>query len=171
METEMERDILKGMIVCGYPGVGKSSIAGWNNCIDLESSNFSQWQTDNVDYDWMAHYIHVATELANQGFTVLLSTHVDVIDLLHELENIPVVIFCPKFEMKDEWNKRLQERYDKHPSDKNARAWRGAIQYWDVKINALMNSGFPVYQPDSMNYDLRDYIIKIRENELMRKEL
>ena len=30
-----------GLIICGYPGVGKSSIAGWNNCIDLESSYFS----------------------------------------------------------------------------------------------------------------------------------
>lgn len=30
----------KGLIICGYSGVGKSSIAGWNNCIDLESSYF-----------------------------------------------------------------------------------------------------------------------------------
>ena len=33
---------MKGLIICGYPGIGKSSIAGWNNCIDLESSYFSR---------------------------------------------------------------------------------------------------------------------------------
>lgn len=27
------------LIICGYPGVGKSSIAGWNNCIDLETED------------------------------------------------------------------------------------------------------------------------------------
>jgi broad-specificity NMP kinase len=30
------------LIICGYPGIGKSSIAGWDHCIDLESSKYSQ---------------------------------------------------------------------------------------------------------------------------------
>lgn len=157
---------MQGMIICGYPGVGKSSIAGWSNCIDLESSIFSQWQPVDIEYDWQAHYVHVATELAKQGFTVLVSTHPDVIEFLHADEGVPVVIFCPKFEMKDEWNARLRERYQQNPSNKNFRAWQGGIEYWHYKIDALMNSGFPVYRPDTVNYDLRDYILKIRENEL-----
>ncbi len=168
-EIRKGNDILKGMIVCGYPGVGKSSVGAGIGWIDLDSSLFSQWQSDDTNYDWVAHYVHVATELAKQGFTVLLSTHIDVIELLKNLEKIPVVIICPKLEMKEAWSKRLQDRFENDPSDKNARAWKGAIQYWDKKIQSLLNSGFPVYQLESLDYDLRDYILQIGAEEQLKQ--
>lgn len=161
---------MKGMIVCGYPGVGKSSIGGTYDCIDLESSNFSHWQSDDANYDWDAHYVHIATELAKQGFVVLLSTHADVIERLKGIEKIPVVIFCPKLDMKKDWSNRLRERYENEPSEKNARAWKGAIDHWNEKIEAILNSGFPVVQPDSINYDLASYIWRMRLKERQNGE-
>lgn len=154
----------KGLIVFGYPGVGKSSIAGWNNCIDLESSNFSR----RDDEDWEIHYFVIASALAEQGYTVLMSTHQKVIDVCKKglsvyKINVPAVIFCPKQEMRDQWAARLFNRYLRDSCAKNLRALDGAIICWDDKICALHDSGFKVYSPDSLDYDLRDYILKIRE--------
>ena len=70
-----------GLIICGYPGVGKSSIAGWHNCIDLESSFFSHRADipQKLDY-WVPQYCQVAIDLALQGYTVFTSTHHAVIE-------------------------------------------------------------------------------------------
>lgn len=156
---------MKGFIVCGYPGVGKSSIGGWNNCVDLESSYFSRRDDANAsqDSDWVRQYVSVAMNLAQQGYTVLISTHIAVIDRLKEIAtNIPVFIFCPQASMKEEWEKRLDARCEKSGSEKDKRALHGAIEYWDKKIAALENSGFPVYSPWNLNYDLRDFITNMR---------
>ena len=98
-------DILAGLIICGYPGVGKSSIGGWYNCIDLESSYFSKgWDGSMVNIlqeplnyvktsledevktlripSWVSCYADVGMDLADQGYTVLMSTHKDVLDFL-----------------------------------------------------------------------------------------
>lgn len=191
-------DILSGVIVCGYPGVGKSAIGGWWNCIDLESSYFSMGWTGGMVLapkdpislaslsghnqheistlkipDWVAQYVDVGVDLAAQGFTVLMSTHKNVIDFLKAYtaagknegtEVIPkIVIFCPKKEMKDAWIKRLQTRYDQSGSPKDFRALRRAQNYFDADIEFLTNTGFPVYQPGDINYNLKTYISFIRD--------
>ena len=165
----------RGLIICGYPGVGKSSIAGWNNCIDLESSWFSLDKDGNrvyPDEDWCINYCSLAMNLATQGFTVLLSTHVCVINQLREwkwfLDNkyfVKVVLFAPRSSMKKEWTLRLVNRYIESENEKDLRAFVGGIEYWDSKLLAIIHSDFPVYSPDSIDYDIRDYILKIREKE------
>ena len=156
---------MKGFIVCGYPGVGKSSIAGWDYCIDLESSYFSRRDDADPpqDSEWVRQYVSVAMSLAQQGYTVLISTHTAVIERLKEIAtNIPVFIFCPQASMKEEWEKRLNSRYEKSGSDKDKRALHGAIECWDKKIAALENSGFPIYNPWNLDYDLRYFIMIMR---------
>ena len=165
----------KGLIICGYPGVGKSSIAGWNNCVDLESSWFSYDKDGNRVYPdeiWCIDYCSLAMKLASQGYTVLLSTHSCVINQLREwkwfLDNkyfVKVVIFAPRPSMKKEWTLRLVNRYIESENEKDLRAFVGAIEYWDSKLLAIIHSDFPVYSPDSVDYDFRDYILKIRERE------
>ena len=80
---------MKGLIICGYPGIGKSSIAGWNNCIDLESSYFSRDEKGFAlcDTDWVTRYCKLAFDLARQGFTVLLSCHELVRNQLKEMKD------------------------------------------------------------------------------------
>ena len=166
---------MKGLIICGYPGVGKSSIAGWNNCIDLESSWFSQDSDGNRVYPdeaWCIEYCKLAMELASQGFTVLVSTHKCVINQLRECKNVlklkykvSVVIFAPRPGMKKEWICRLLNRYLESENEKDLRAFVGGIEYWDSKLLAIIHSDFPVYSPDSIDYDFRDYVMKIREKE------
>ena len=50
---------MKGLIVIGYQGIGKSSIGGKYNCIDLESSNF--YIDDKRDNDWYKIYCNIKT--------------------------------------------------------------------------------------------------------------
>ena len=164
----------KGLIICGYPGVGKSSVAGWNNCIDLESSWFSYDKDGNVIYPeeaWTVNYCMLARKLALQGYTVLLSTHQAVIDTLREgkwllnKDGTRVVIFVPRSDMKKAWVERLINRYLESDKDVDLRAFIGGIQYWDSKMLTIKHSDFPVYSPESIDYDFRDYILKIRERE------
>lgn len=56
------------MIYSGYPGIGKSTIAGKYNCIDLESSNFGK------ESGWEKIYCQVAKDLSDQGYNVFVST-------------------------------------------------------------------------------------------------
>lgn len=165
---------MKGLIICGYPGVGKTSIAGWNNCIDLESSWFSYDKQGNRIYPdeaWAEEYCSFAINLASQGYTVLLSTHQVVINQLREVkwcldrDRVRVVIFVPRSDMKKAWVERLVNRYLESDKDVDLRAFVGGIQYWDSKMATIRHTDFTVYCPDSIDYDLRDYILKIREKE------
>lgn len=165
---------MKGLIICGYPGVGKSSVAGWNNCIDLESSWFSHNDKGDRIYPdemWCEKYCELAIYLASQGFMVLLSTHQAVINTLRDCQlmlkhyRVKVVIFAPRPGMKKEWTLRLFNRYMDSEEAKDLRAFVGAIEYWDSKLATIAHSDFPVYSPDSIDYDFREYIFKIKEKE------
>lgn len=153
----------QGLIICGYPGIGKTSIGGWNNCIDLESSNFKAASLDT----WEDGYTRVAMDIASQGFTVLVSTHPEVIDRLKRPQswyedNFKPVIFCPRKSMKDAWIARLRDRYLADPSPKNQRAYYRVGAHFDSDIAELENSGLLCFHPEDMNYNLKDFIEAIR---------
>ena len=61
------------MIISGYQGIGKSTLAGKNNCIDLESGNF--WVGRKRSDDWYKIYCNIAVHLSRQGYTVFVSSH------------------------------------------------------------------------------------------------
>ena len=63
----MERGygVLK-MIICGFPGVGKSTLARFSNWVDLESTPFEK--------DWV-RYAKVAKHMNDNGYNVMVSTH------------------------------------------------------------------------------------------------
>lgn len=161
----------KGLIICGYPGVGKSSVAGWNNCIDLESSFFTHSIPDGIERswswedEWCPAYCEVAISLAKQGFIVLTSTHLAVLNYFAKHCPSLAIVFCPRFEMKEEWSKRLFERWLRTKDEKDLRAFEGAINYWDKKIDYAINCGLRAYAPDNIDYNLKDYILRIRELE------
>jgi len=168
---------MKGLIICGYPGIGKSSIAGWNNCIDLESSYFSRDEKGFALGDWVTRYCKLAFDLARQEFTVLLSCHEIVRNKLKEMKDTksnyfcpPVVIFCPRADMKEAWGIRLMKRYNETNLDKDFCALEGAIRYWNSNMEHMTKQNFPIYCPMSIDYDLRDYILQIRKKEVCDDE-
>ena len=98
----------KGLVIIGYQGIGKSSLAGWNKCIDLESGNF--FVGNKRADDWYIPYCQTALNIANQGYTVFVSSHKEVREFLSTAplpENVArVVVICPRRTLRDEWIKR-----------------------------------------------------------------
>lgn len=56
------------MIFIGYQGIGKSTLAGYNRYIDLESGNF--WINGKRDENWYIPYCNIAEHLSEQGYRV-----------------------------------------------------------------------------------------------------
>lgn len=155
---------MKGLIVIGYQGIGKSSCAGKGNCIDLESGNF--WIGGHRSNDWYIPYCNIAMDLANQGYTVFTSSHKVVYEHLASMplmENVgKIVVFCPRCLWKKEWVERLQERFNKTGLQKDYKALMNAKDRYEENIFELVNCGLPVYQPEAMDYDFRNYIYRMR---------
>ena len=152
---------MKGLIMIGYQGIGKSSCAGKENCIDLESGSF--WIGGHRAEDWYIPYCNVALHIASQGYTVFTSSHKVVVDYLKSvplMENIgKVVVFCPESRFKKEWIARLQERYDRTGLNKDYKALMNAKERYTENIIELVDCGLPVYQPGwPTDYDLMDYV-------------
>lgn len=144
-----------GMIVVGFPGIGKTSISfGKNNFVDLESSCFNivdpvtnkKTKPDN----WEKLYVSVVYDLAKQGKHVCVSNHSLVInELLYRkqkdsrLDEYPIVFVYPKKNLKDRWIERLTDRYnnsvqiDKDIADKNKAALDAVAANYDKWIDAL----------------------------------
>lgn len=144
-----------GIIVVGFPGIGKTSISfGKNNFVDLESSCFNivdpvtnkKTKPDN----WEKLYVSVAYDLAKQGKYVCVSNHSLVIGELLDrrqqdsrLDEYPIVFVYPKKNLKDAWIERLTERYnssvqiDKDIADKDKAALDAVAANYDKWINTL----------------------------------
>ena len=129
------------MIIIGYPGVGKTSLAGrYNQYIDLESSNWNN--PDNTKPDmWWWSYGKVAEDLSRQGYRVFVSCHPQVQKYFEE-SNEYVMVLYPSLELKEEWIKRVCDRYKRDNSMKNLAALNNVELYYDKQINSLNNSPF-----------------------------
>ena len=129
------------MIIIGYPGVGKTSLAGRHHqYIDLESSNWNS--PDNTKPDmWWWSYGKVAEDLSRQGYRVFVSCHPSVQKYFEE-SNEYVMVLYPSLELKEEWIKRVTDRYDRDRSMKNLAALNNVELYYDKQISSLNNSPF-----------------------------
>lgn len=155
----------KGLIIIGYQGIGKSSLAGWSKCVDLESSSF--FIGDERVEDWYIPYCQIAMHLANQGYTVFVSSHKVVYEHLRSMplmENVArVVIFCPSRWMREDWIKRLQDRYDRTQLEKDYKALMNAKDRFEENIVEFVNCGLPVIQPAAMDYNLKNYVYMLQQ--------
>lgn len=144
------------MIIIGYQGIGKSTLAKGNmQYIDLESSNFF---IDGKRPDgWEKMYTRIAEHLSEQGYTVFTSCHKEVQDALRESKE-EVCICCPSLELKDCWLHKLEDRYNLTNSDKDYRAWMNAVQKYDDSISVLISAGFKLILLSDMDYSLHEEI-------------
>lgn len=153
------------MIIVGYQGIGKSTLAHNNiNYIDLESSDFYVG-TKRVD-DWYKPYCKIAEHLSQQGYYVFVSSHAIV---RAELKNSsePVMCCAPTLELKEFWIDKLRGRFITTQSRKDYAAWKNAEKDYEANIKDIENSGFPMIWIDSPEYVLS---LKINEAESNAKE-
>ena len=129
------------MIIIGYPGIGKSTLAGrYKEYIDLESSNWNN--PDNTKPDnWWWSYGKVAEDLSRQGYRVFVSCHPQVQKYFEE-SNEYVMVCYPSLHMKDDWTLKLANRYEQDRSMKNLAALNNVDLFYNKQIKALDESTF-----------------------------
>lgn len=142
------------MIYVGYQGIGKSSISGKNNCIDLESGNF--WVDSKRIDDWYKIYVNIAEHLSNQGYKVFMSSHKVVREELNK-RKIEFKVIMPSIFLKEKWIDKLQKRYDKSNLEKDYKALMNAKECYEENIEDLLQENH-IIQIQDINYDLKDLI-------------
>ena len=144
------------MIIVGYQGIGKSTLAGNNNCIDLESGNM--WVNGKRAEDWYIPYCQMAVHLSQQGFTVFTASHEVVRNQLKNY-NEKVVVCYPAEKLQMRWIEKLHDRWIKSNLDKDYKALANAEARYLENINELSNEKeFYHLVITSMDYDLKEMI-------------
>lgn len=144
------------MIIIGYPGIGKSSVAGKNDIIDLESGNF--WAEGKRPDNWYVCYCNIAEHLSKQGYIVFVSSHKVVYERLKKYSKESVYAVFPAVDLKDDWVERLHNRYEKTQLPKDFRAWKGAENDFEENIYDLKHCGIQYYEIQEMDYRLQDIV-------------
>lgn len=143
------------MIISGYQGIGKSTLAGKNNCIDLESSNF--WVDGKRPDDWYKIYCQIAVHLSQQGYTVFVSSHKLVRDELEKSDHPAFAVF-PSINLKDKWVEKLEKRYEESNLYKDYKAYKNAEEHYKENIAEFMRGNLTFYEITKMDYDLKDIV-------------
>ena len=156
------------MIVIGYQGIGKSTLARKSfRYIDLESSALRKgnmrWQ------NWYEPYCMIAEWLSRQGYTVFVSSHKEVRDYLNEFCEEPFCAVVPSEDIKDEWIERLRERHKRLPTDKNYRAYMNAVDRFTENVREIKKDVADVREITSMSYELDKLIEKADTPQTDRK--
>ena len=149
------------MIYCGYQGIGKSTLGGKFNIIDLESGNF--WVNNVRVNEWYAIYANMAQHLSNQGFIVFTASHKIFRDYLNE-QGIEFTTISPSVDLKDEWIKRLEERYNITKLDKDYKALMNAKEKYEENVLDLQSEKNALII-NRMDYSLLDMLIKNKKSQ------
>ena len=152
------------MIISGYQGIGKSTLAVKSkDFIDLESSNF--FIHDQRPEGWHQMYCQVAESLSRQGYDVFVSSHKIVREYLKEFSKEKTILVFPSKEMKENWISKLRSRYEESRSDKDFRALSNAEQFYDKSIDDLLSqTGFLKIVLTSEEYKL-GYLLDMIKND------
>lgn len=146
------------MIIIGYQGIGKSTLAkDSRKYIDLESGNF--WVNGERDEQWYKPYCNIANHLSAQGYTVFTSSHKEIREELKNSNEIVKIAF-PSLELKTDWLIRLTNRYNESMLEKDYKALINASLYYEDNINDLMNEPFDKIVINNIDYNLRELIEK-----------
>lgn len=146
------------MIIFGYPGIGKTTLATskeyrFSNILDLDSSFF----TESDDPYWYKRYTRIAENFSRQNKAVFVSTHPQVLKSLKNSSEKRLIV-CPSMFLKKEWVEKLDKRRQKTSLFKDKKAYLRVKEHFDDDIKALLEAGnwdgFGIYAIDNINYDL-----------------
>lgn len=153
------------MIIFGYPGVGKSTIAKDDyRFIDLDSSDALirwRWRRRN----WEMDYCNMALLLSKQGYYVMVSTHPEVIKRLMSKEKNYCLCY-PDIALREQWVRRLESRYRECPNRSTHNAWLRAKDHLEddfYQMEQLCGRRIVIH---SMDYNLKKGILNAFEGGL-----
>lgn len=150
------------MIIIGYPGVGKSTLASklvWS--IDLESTCF-KYKGEHIDH-WWEPYCKVAEHLSQQGYDVYVSSHKAVRDKL-KVGSEYLVAVVPDLSLESRWIDKLYARYEETESAKDLAAYNRAKEHFAEDIKAITDDIEHVITITHMQYNLELLMHKYRRD-------
>lgn len=144
------------MIIIGYQGIGKSTLAkNSKRFIDLESGCF--WVDGQRPQDWYKYYCQIAEHLSKQGYIVFTSSHKEVREEFKKSKEL-VTCCAPSLELKSAWIDKLKDRYEFSKLEKDYKAWKNAEACYEENIIDITNDGFYTFVIDNINYNLKTVI-------------
>lgn len=145
-----------GVIVVGYPGIGKSTLANSDyRFIDLESNSF--FIGDNRPNDWYVYYSNIAIHLAEQGYVVFTSSHKVVQSYLNSLplpNNVKLICCIPSLNLETYWIDKLWNRWKMTSLYKDFKAYSSVQCGFVSDITEMKNTFEIVCEITGKNYDL-----------------
>lgn len=109
------------MIICGFPGVGKSMMAKFSHAVDLESTPFEK--------DWM-RYAKVAKHMQDSGYVVMVSTHKELLDCFEQME-VPYTVVVPHIDDLKTYVRRYEARGN------NAKFVQKVVENWNEWLHQI----------------------------------
>lgn len=151
------------MIILGYPGVGKSTLAKLRpEIVDLESSKFRKSLDGEPDWEL---YCKVATNLSSQGKIVFVSTHDTVQQYIGNCFGEPSCAILPVKELQEQWIDKLYDRWDRsingYEVAKNGRAYNYVKEHFAESISNFHSHTIPVFWIKTMDYALSNIVDQI----------
>ena len=154
------------MIIFGYQGIGKSSLANSPTgalYIDLESSMFRTPMHPERSEDWFQAYGNIVCDLDKQGKFVFSACHQQIRDYIASEKNIKGVVaaICyPSLELREEWLYRLRQRWMDTQLPKDKAALDFAEASYSSSIKALdKDTDYDHIILNNMNYNLMNIFI------------
>ena len=155
----------RGVVVIGYPGVGKSTLSAQDKTfVDLESSDFVIG-TEKIK-NWEILYSNLAMSIASRNRVVFVSSHKVVRDHLLSLpkfDDIDIMAVVPSVDLKDGWIQKLEDRFKESWLEKDYCAYLRSRDYYEEDIQNLKadfaEKSLPVVELTSLEYDLRGLIL------------
>lgn len=154
------------MIIFGYQGIGKSSLANSPAgalYIDLESSMFRTPMHPERSEDWFQAYGNIVCDLDKQGKFVFSACHQQIRDYIASEKNIKDVVaaICyPSLELREEWLYRLRQRWMDTQLPKDKAALDFAEASYSSSIKTLdKDTYYDHIILNNMNYNLNNILI------------
>lgn len=154
------------MIIFGYQGIGKSSLANSPTgalYIDLESSMFRTPMHPERSEDWFQAYGNIVCDLDKQGKFVFSACHQQIRDYIaseKDLKGVVAAICYPSLELREEWLYRLRQRWMDTQLPKDKAALDFAEASYSSSIKALdKDTDYDHIILNNMNYNLMNILI------------
>lgn len=154
------------MIIFGYQGIGKSSLANSPAgalYIDLESSMFRTPMHPERSEDWFQAYGNIVCDLDKQGKFVFSACHQQIRDYIaseKDLKGVVAAICYPSLELREEWLYRLRQRWMDTQLPKDRAALDFAEASYSSSIKTLdKDTDYDHIILNNMNYNLMNILI------------
>lgn len=144
------------MIISCYQGVGKTTLSKNNpeKYLDLESSTF--FVNGERSPDWYKVYVQQAVHFSEMGYNVFIASH-SVVRTYMDEQKIDYLTVAPSSSLKEEWVKRLKERYLETDLLKDYKAYMNAKEMFNDGVTDLLKHKNHI-EIKSMKYDLENLL-------------